>query len=140
MFDDGIYNILNGAIDLDTDTFKVALSNTAPDAAADDEFGDITEISAGFGYSAGGQTVDNVSLAESGGGTGVWIWTFDDETFTASGGSIGPFRYVIIYSDTSTGDKLVGYLDYGTAITLTDGNSFSADTTAGTGVIQFAEA
>lgn len=139
MFDEGIYNILNGAIDLDTDSFKVCLSNTAPTAATDDEIADITQIAAGFGYSTGGQVLDNVSLAESGAGTGIWIWTFDDETFTASGGSIGTFRYVVIFSDTSTNDKLVGYLDYGTPITITNGNSFTIDVGA-SGVIQFSEA
>lgn len=139
MFDEGIYNILNGAIDLDTDTFNIALSNTAPDAAADDELADITQIAAGNGYSTGGQALSSVTLAESGAGTGIWIWSFADETFTASGGSIAAFRYVVIFSDTSTNDKLVAYLDYGSSITITNGNSFTVDVGA-SGVIQFAEA
>lgn len=139
MFDEGIYNVLNGAIDLDTDTFNMALSNTAPDAAADDELADITQIAAGNGYSTGGQALDNVTLSESGAGTGIWIWTFDDETFTASGGSIATFRYMIIFSDTSTNDKLLCYIDYGTSLSITNGNSFTTDVTA-SGVIQFQEA
>lgn len=139
MFDEGIYNILNNAIDLDTDSFKVALSNTAPTADTFDEFADITEIAAGSGYTAAGQVLDSVTLAETGAGTGIWQWSFADETFTASGGTIGPFRYVIVYSDTSVGDKLVGYLDYGTSISITSGNSFTVDVGA-SGVIRFQEA
>ena len=55
----------NGLIDLSSDTLAVALSNTAPDDAADDQFADITEIAAGNGYTAGGFDMANVSIAES---------------------------------------------------------------------------
>jgi hypothetical protein len=52
-----------------------------------------------------------------------------DVVFTASGGSIGPFRYVIIYNDTPTSpaDPLVCYYDYGSSITLLDGETFTVD-------------
>ena len=70
----------------------------------------------------------------------MWRWSFADATWTASGGSIGPFRYPVVYSDTSTGDKLVGFLDYTTSITITNGNSFTVDVNATNGVIQFSEA
>ena len=46
------------------------------------------------------------------------------------GCNIADFRYVIIYSDTSTGDKLLLYLDYGAAVTITSGNSFLVDVQA----------
>lgn len=127
LFDEFKLNVTNATINLSTDSFKVALSNTAPTAATDDEFIDITEISAGNGYVAGGQVLDNRTWAETGAGTGIWQFTTDDEVFTASGGTIGPFRYVVVYSDTSTNDKLVGYLDYGSSISVTDGNTFTVD-------------
>lgn len=112
-------------INLETDTFKVALTNTAPTVATDDELADITQISAGNGYTTGGATVGTSSWDETGAGTGVWRFTSADVAFTASGGSIGPFRYAVLYSDTSTGDKLVGYLDYGSGLTLPDGGVFT---------------
>jgi hypothetical protein len=120
-------NIANGSIDLDTDSFKWALSNTAPNAADDDAFADITEISAGNGYTAGGTALANVSWAETSAGSGTWRFSADDTVFTASGGSIGPFRYIILYDDTHASDLLVGYLDFGSEVTVTDGNTFTID-------------
>ena len=105
-----------------TDSFKFALTNAAPNAATHTELSDITEIAAGSGYSAGGSAVA-VTGSESGG-----TYTLSQDatvTITASGGSIGPFRYVVFYDDTVTGDPLIGYFDYGSSITLADGDLFS---------------
>lgn len=127
LFDEFINNLLTKKIDLSADTFKAVLSNTAPDPAADDELADITQISAGSGYTTGGVTLANVTFAETGAGTGVWQWSCDDFGWTASGGSLGPFRYVVIYDDTASGDKLIGYRDLGMAVTLGDTDSFTVD-------------
>lgn len=139
LFDEFINNLGNGNIDLDSDTFKAVLTNTAPTAATDDELADITQIANGNGYTTGGVTLANVTWAETGAGTGVWEWSADDFSWTASGGTFGPFRYVVIYDDTSTGDKLVGYLDYGSSISITSGNSFTVDIGSG-GILQASEA
>lgn len=103
------------------DTLKVYLSNTTPDAALDLVKADLAEITAGNGYAAGGPDTQN-GLSESGGTatlTGVSL------TITASGGAIGPFRYVVLYNDTPTApaDPLIGWWDYGSALTLNDGES-----------------
>ena len=107
------------------DTFKVYLSNTAPNVATHTVKADIAEISAGNGYTAGGVDIQN-DLSESG---GTATATAVDVVITASGGSIGPFRYAIIYNDTPTTptDPLVSYYDYGAAITLADGESLTID-------------
>lgn len=102
-------------------TLKVYLSNAAPDAAADAVKADLAEISGGNGYTAGGHDSQN-DLSESSGTvtvTGVSL------TITASGGSIGPFRYAALYNDTPTSpaDPLVCWWDYGSAITLLAGES-----------------
>jgi hypothetical protein len=106
-------------------TLKVALSNTAPNVSTHDTLSDASEISAGNGYTAGGADIAN-DYTESG-GTGTLTGT--DVTFTASGGSIGPFRYVILYNDTPTSpaDPLIAYWDYGSSITLADGETFDVD-------------
>lgn len=108
-----------------THTFKVALSNSAP-SAANTIFANITEISAGNGYTAAGHALDTVTLSEASGTAKV---TIADEVITASGGSIGPFRYVVIYNDTATSpaDALVCWYDYGSSITLADTETFTID-------------
>jgi hypothetical protein len=129
-FDEFKAQLANEEHDLGSDTFTVALSNTAPTAATDDALADITQISAGNGYSAGGSNLASVTWAETAGGSGIWRFSSADLVFTASGGSIGPFRYVILYNNTPTtptADPLVGYLDYGSSITVTDTNTFTVD-------------
>lgn len=128
-FDDFGLNLGEKLIDLNGDTFKWALTNTAPTAATDDALADITQISAANGYPSGGTALTSVTWAETSGGSGVWKFSAADTVFTASGGSIGPFRYAVLYDDTTTSpaDALVGYLDYGSAVTITDGNTFTID-------------
>src|SRR6266446_4977920 len=78
---------------LGADTLKVMLSNVAP-VATNAVKADITEISAGNGYSAGGNTLTFTSGAQS---SGTYKLVLQDSVFTASGGSIATFRYVVIY-------------------------------------------
>ncbi len=110
---------------LDANTLRAYLSNTAPNAATHQNKADLAEISAGNGYSAGGVDVQNTT-SRTGGVTSV---VAVDATITAAGGPIGPFRYVVLYDDTPTSpaDPLIGYWDYGSAITVQDGESFDLD-------------
>ena len=108
---------------LNSDTLKVYLSNAAPSAASDNVKADLAEISAGNGYSAGGEDISNAYSEASGTGT----LTGSDVTWTASGGSIGPFQYVVLYNDTADSDPLIGWWDYGSEVTLGDGESFTVD-------------
>lgn len=114
-----------GVHNLDTGALKVYLTNAAPNAATHTVKADLADISAGNGYVAGGADITGV-YAESG-GTGTLTAT--DVVFTASGGTIGPFRYVILYNDTPTSpaDPLIQYWDYGSSITLADGETFTTD-------------
>lgn len=118
-------NLAEKVHDLNADTIKIALSNTGPNAATNTVFANITEISAGNGYTAGGADTQNAT-SRSGGTTTV---TAVDVVWTASGGSIGPFRYVVAYNDTPTSpaDPLIEYWDYGSSITLASGETFTAD-------------
>jgi hypothetical protein len=107
------------------DTCKVMLSNTAPNAATHAVRADVTEIGAGNGYSSGGASLTNVGTRS--GGTFTLAGT--DVVFTASGGTIGPFRYAIAFNDTPTSpaDPLIGWWDYGSSITLNDTETFTVD-------------
>jgi hypothetical protein len=111
---------------LGSDTLKFMLTNTAPSLANTIKT-DITEIAAGNGYTAGGTAVTVTSSVQVG---GTYSLVLAACTFTAAGGTIGPFRYVVLYNDTATNDELIGYVDYGTAYTLPDAQPFTL--TAGT--------
>lgn len=116
----GVEALVEG-INAGADTWKVALSNTAPNVSTNATLADATEIAAGNGYTAGGNTAA-VSSSTQTGGTYKLILT-SPTAWTASGGSIGPFRYAILYDSTT--DNLVGYWDYGSSVTLAAGESFS---------------
>lgn len=117
-----------GVHNLASNTFKAALTNSAPNAATHVQLSDITQLSTGGGYTggAGGGIALTTGYTETG-GTGTM--TASDATLTASGGTVGPFRYVVIYNDTasSPADALVGYIDYGSSITLADTETFTLD-------------
>lgn len=117
--------------DLGSDTLKVVLTNSAP-SASNTQLSNITQISDGNGYTTGGTAATISSSAQT---SGTYKLVLADVTFTASGGSIGPFQYVVLYNDTATNDELIGYWDYGTAITVTNGNSFTVDFDASSGVL-----
>lgn len=120
---------------LSADTLKVYLTNTAPDAAADAVKADLAEISAGNGYTAGGTAVGGVTAEQT---NGTLALTGNDVVFTASGGSIGPFRYAVLYNDTPTSpaDPLIGAWDRGASITLDDGDTLTWD--IGTNILTIA--
>lgn len=117
------------------DTLKVMLTNTAP-VATNTVRANITEISAGNGYTAGGNTASVTSSAQTSGTYKLVLG--DPATWTASGGSIGPFQYAVLYNDTATNDELIGWWDYGSAVTLADGESFAVDFDPTTGVLTLA--
>ena len=102
---------------MDAHTFKVMLVNSPAPVATNTVKADLTEISAGNGYSAGGTALASVTSSESAG-----TYTFDaaDLVFTASGGAIGPFRYAVLYNKTAASDNLIGWWDYGSSISLND--------------------
>ncbi len=122
------------AVNLGSDTLKVMLTNAAP-SAANGLKADLTEISSGSGYTSGGTAATISSSAQS---SGTYKLVLADVVFTASGGTIGPFRYAVLYDDTSTSDVLIGWWDYGSSVTLQDGESFTWDADPSTGVLQAA--
>lgn len=111
------------AVNCNTDTFRIYLSNATPSASLDDVKADLAEIAGGNGYTANGADVQNL-YSEAG---GVGTLTGTDITWTASGGTIGPFRYAVMYDDTHASDILISWWDYASAITLNDGESFTVD-------------
>jgi hypothetical protein len=105
---------------LNADTLKVCLTNTVP-VATNAVLADITEITAQNGYSAGGAAVPTTSYSQSS-GTATLIG--DKVTFTGTG-TFGPFRYAVLYNSTAAGGPLIGWWDYGSAISVNNGDTFS---------------
>jgi hypothetical protein len=128
-----VEDVAEKAHNLGSDTIKVALTNTAP-TAADTTWNTTSHPApaAANGYTAGGNTITISSSAQS---SGTYKLVLADSTFTASGGSIGPFRYAVIYNSTAT-NKPIGYYDYGSSVTLADTETFTVDFDATNGVLQ----
>lgn len=129
----GVEALVEG-INAGSDTWKVALSNRTPVVASDAALADAVEISAGNGYTAGGNTASVSSSTQTG---GTYKLVLNSPTaWTATGGSIGPFQYAILYDSTT--DNLIGYWDYGSAVTLSAGEAFSVVLDGSNGVFTVA--
>lgn len=113
--------LIRGVHDWDAHTFKVALTNTAP-TNTHTSLSQITEITAGNGYTAGGNTT-TVTISET---TGTTTVSGTEVVFTATG-AMATFRYAVLYNDTATSpaDALIASFDYGAAISLTNGDTFT---------------
>ncbi len=118
---------------LGSDTLKVALTNSAP-VNTNTVLANITQISNGNGYTTGGTAATISSSAQT---SGTYKLVLADVVFTATG-SMGPFRYVVLYNDTATNDELIAWWDYGSSITLASGETFTVDFDATNGVLQIA--
>lgn len=118
--------------DLGADTLKVMLTNTAP-VATNALKADLTELAAGNGYAAGGATAAVTSSAQT---AGLYKLVLSDPpSWTAAGGAIGPFQYAVLYNDSAASKELIGWWNYGSAVTLAVGESFAVDFDATTGVL-----
>jgi hypothetical protein len=129
-FQDFAEQVLRGVHNFGSHTFKAVLTNTAP-SAANTVLADIAQVAATGGYAAGGYVLDTVVLVETAGTAKV---TIADEVITAAGGSVGPFRYAVVYNATSAGGPLVCFYDYGSSITLADTENFTLDFDGSAGV------
>ena len=130
-FNQVVEDLANKVHNLGADSLKIMLSNTAPTAANVNK-ADITEISAGNGYTAGGNACSLTSSTQT---SGLYkLILASPATWTASGGSIGPFRYAVLYN--STNNKLLGWWDCGSSITLASGETFTVSLDGTNGVLQ----
>jgi len=134
-FNQFVQDIANKKHDLSADTFKIMLTNVAP-VATNAVFGDLTEITAQNGYSAGG-TASTITSSTQTSGTEKWI--LQNVVFTASG-TVGPFRYAALYNSTQTtpNKPLIAWWDYGSAVTLANGDTFTWSPDASNGVLTIA--
>lgn len=125
-----VENLAEKQIDLSGVALTVALTDTAHTSTWD-ELADLTQIS----YTNLSSRVLTVTTSAQTAGT--YKLVLADLVLTATG-AVGPFRYVYIYDDGSTGDKLIGYYDYGSSISLANGETFTLDFDPTTGALTIA--
>jgi hypothetical protein len=128
--------ISKGGHNLQTAVFKCALTNTAPTASSDTVWNTTVAPApaAANGYTAGGNTLTTSSASTT---SGTFKLVLADSVFTAAGGQIGPVRYAIVYN-SSASNKVVGYYDYGSSVTLNDTETFTVDFDGTNGVLTLA--
>jgi hypothetical protein len=115
-------DLLTKVHDFNADQFAVYLTNTTPDVATDAVKADLAEIATGGGYT--GPIPVTMTFGATG---GVATATVTDETVTATTGGIAEFRYAVLMNDDTTGDRLIGYWDRGSGLTLADTESVDLD-------------
>jgi len=123
--------LAEGRMDLGSDQLKIALTNTAHTSTWD-ELADLTEIS----YT--NLSSRNITTSSSSQTSGTYKLVLTDLVLTSSGGTTGPFRYIYIYDETATNDDLIGYYDYGSSITMQDGDTLTLDFDGSAGVLTIA--
>ena len=128
--DSFVENLAEKKIDLSGNGLTVGLTNTAHTATWD-ELADLTQVS----YTNLSSRV--ITVTSSAQTSGTYKLVLEDLTLTASG-AVGPFRYIYIYDDNSTGDKLICYYDYGSEVTMASGDTFKLDFDGSAGVLTIA--
>ncbi len=138
-----LFNVVNSFMEalphkkhgLDVDTLKILLTNTAP-VYANTQKSDIVEISGGTGYTTGGLAMTVTESAQSG---GLYKLIIEDLLIVATG-VLGPFQYAVLFNETSAGDLLIGWMDYGEPVTLQNTNSFRINISEVDGILQIRRA
>lgn len=144
-----VFNKLNGFVEhlaegvhnLGSNQLAVALSNTAPGSEGTPPTGatstcvlaNVTQIS----YT--NLSSRNVTTSSSAQTAGTYKLELADLTLSATG-TVGPFRYIYLFNDTPTSpaDPLIGYFDYGSSLTLNNGESLTIDFDQATGALTLA--
>jgi hypothetical protein len=119
-FNSFVEAVAEGTHNLGSNQLTLALTNTLP-TSANSVLADITQITY---TNLSTRNLTTTSSAQSG---GLYKLVVADTTLTSTGGSTGPFRYVVVYNSTAAGGPLIGWFDYGSSITLLSGESLTVD-------------
>lgn len=124
-----VLDIAQKVHNLGSDSLTVALTNSAP-VATNTVLANITEISYTFCSS---RTITTTSSTQT---SGTYKLVLTNLVLTASGGVVGPFRYVVLYNNTATSKQLIGWYDAGSTITLQDADTLTLSFDATNGALQ----
>lgn len=142
-----VEEVAEKAHNLGSDSLKIMLTNTSPNAA-DTHFDTSTDLrleatslaldlTTGGGYTAGGAAVTVTASSQS---AGTYKLVGNDVVFTATTG-FGPFRYAVLYNNTggaAATRPLIGWWDYGSAVTLLALETFTVDLDQAAGILTIA--
>lgn len=118
-----VENIAEKVHDLGADALTVALCAAAnAPVATNTVLANLTQIS----YT--NLSARTLTISSSSHTTGTYSLVLADKVLTASG-AVATFRYVVIYNDTPTSpaDPLICWFDYGSDVTLANGETFTID-------------
>lgn len=123
----GVHNLSTGAI-----TVALCAAANAP-VATNTVLANLTQIS----YTNLSARVPTITSCVQ--TTGTLKLILVDLVLTASG-AVATFRYVVLYNDTPTSpaDPLIGWYDYGSDVTLANGETFTIDFDGSAGVLTIA--
>lgn len=117
---------------LGADQLAIALTNASnPPASGNSVLANLTQISYA---NLSSRAVTTVSSAQT---SGTYKLVLQDLVLTASG-SVAPFRYVALFNDTTASDNLIGWYDYGSEVTLSDGETFTINFDEAAGALTLA--
>lgn len=121
-----VADLANKVHNLGSDTLRVALTDTTPTATD-------TVLQSEISYTnLSTRTITTTSSTQT---SGTYKLLLAQLTLTASG-AVGPFRYVEIYNNTAS--KLIGWYDYGSEVTLANGDTFIVGFDVANGLLQIA--
>ena len=126
-----VENLAEKVHDLGSDQLRIALTNTDPTPAIVNFAGITSPIPA---TNLSGATPFNVVRTTSAQTAGTYRLVCEDLTLTATG-VVGPFRYIVLFNDTAVSDPVIGYYDYGSSVTLQNGDIFRVDFSQADGVL-----
>ena len=119
-----VLNLGNKVFNLGSDQIKIALTNTVPNVSSDNQYSNLVSPLPTTNLS--GANPFNVTTTSFTQTSGTAKLVLTDLVLTATG-TVGPFRYVVLYSDTATNKELIGYYDYGSSISIQNGETFTKD-------------
>ena len=128
-----VADIANKVHNLGSDTLQVALCATAnAPVATNTVLANLTQISY---TNCSTQVISTTSSTQT---SGTYKLILSPLTLTASGGSIAAFEYIVIFNNTAASKNLIGWYDYGSALTINNGESLLINFDGTNGVLQLA--
>jgi len=122
--------------DLGSDTLEIALCAAAnAPTATDSVLTDLTQIA--YTYLTADRTLTVTGSAQT---SGTYKLTITDKVITATGGTAATFRYIVIFNQTASNDELILWYDYGSDVTLNDGEQITINFDDSNGVLTIAAA